>query len=107
MRARVEDDAQGKRLVYEACFEPCAIEKGMRIIGGKWTGVDPVAPQGWSGQVQRSGSDGGWRIQKDDHRTSAPIGNAGTGTARGHGYNPSVCSLRDHRVRAQCVGVPR
>jgi DNA-binding HxlR family transcriptional regulator len=38
MRARVEDDAQGKRLVYEACFEPCAIEKGMRIIGGKWTG---------------------------------------------------------------------
>ena len=38
MRARVEDDAQGKRRVYEACFEPCAIEKGMRIIGGKWTG---------------------------------------------------------------------
>ena len=31
MRARVEDDAQGKRLVYEACFEPCAIEKGMRL----------------------------------------------------------------------------
>ena len=38
MRARVEDDARGKRLGYEACFEPCAIEKGMRIIGGKWTG---------------------------------------------------------------------
>ena len=38
MRARVEEDAQGRRQVYEACFEPCAIEKGMRIIGGKWTG---------------------------------------------------------------------
>ena len=38
MRARVEDDARGRRQVYEACFEPCAIEKGMRIIGGKWTG---------------------------------------------------------------------
>ena len=38
MRARVEDDAQGRRQVYEACLEPCAIEKGMRIIGGKWTG---------------------------------------------------------------------
>jgi len=38
MRARVEDDPQGRRQVYEACFEPCAIEKGMRIIGGKWTG---------------------------------------------------------------------
>ena len=38
MRARVEDDPQGRRQVYEACLEPCAIEKGMRIIGGKWTG---------------------------------------------------------------------
>ncbi len=38
MRARVENDAQGRRQVHEACFEPCAIEKGMRIIGGKWTG---------------------------------------------------------------------
>ena len=38
MRARVEDDVQGRRQVYEACFVPCAIEKGMRIIGGKWTG---------------------------------------------------------------------
>lgn len=38
MRARVEDGAGGRRKVYEACFEPCAIEKGMRIIGGKWTG---------------------------------------------------------------------
>ncbi len=38
MKARVESDAQGRRQVYEACLEPCAIEKGMRIIGGKWTG---------------------------------------------------------------------
>lgn len=38
MRARVEEDAKGRRQVYEACFEPCAIERGMRIIGGKWTG---------------------------------------------------------------------
>lgn len=38
MRARVEDDDQGRRQVHDACLEPCAIEKGMRIIGGKWTG---------------------------------------------------------------------
>ena len=38
MRARVESDAQGRRRVHDACLEPCAIEKGMRIIGGKWTG---------------------------------------------------------------------
>ncbi|MCA0930448.1 winged helix-turn-helix transcriptional regulator [Ruegeria profundi] len=38
MRARVEDDTKGRRQVYEACTEPCAIERGMRIIGGKWTG---------------------------------------------------------------------
>lgn len=38
MRARVENDIKGRRQVYEACLEPCAIERGMRIIGGKWTG---------------------------------------------------------------------
>lgn len=38
MRARIDEDAKGRRLVSEACVEPCAIERGMRIIGGKWTG---------------------------------------------------------------------
>ncbi|MEQ9695809.1 helix-turn-helix domain-containing protein [Shimia sp. SDUM112013] len=38
MHARVEEDAKGRRQVHDACLEPCAIEKGMRIIGGKWTG---------------------------------------------------------------------
>ncbi|WP_420584171.1 winged helix-turn-helix transcriptional regulator [Ruegeria sp.] len=38
MRARIEEDAKGRRQVSEACQEPCAIERGMRIIGGKWTG---------------------------------------------------------------------
>ncbi|MBO9432735.1 helix-turn-helix transcriptional regulator [Ruegeria sp. R13_0] len=38
MRARVNEDAKGRRHVSEACHEPCAIERGMRIIGGKWTG---------------------------------------------------------------------
>lgn len=26
------------RIVLEACAEPCPIERGMRILGGKWTG---------------------------------------------------------------------
>ena len=38
MHARVEEDAKGRRQAHEACLEPCAIERGMRIIGGKWTG---------------------------------------------------------------------
>ena len=38
MRARIEADTKGRRQVFEACAEPCAIERGMRIIGGKWTG---------------------------------------------------------------------
>ena len=38
MRARVEADGRGRRRVRDACLEPCAIERGMRIIGGKWTG---------------------------------------------------------------------
>ena len=38
MDARVEQDATGRRHVRDACAMPCAIERGMRIIGGKWTG---------------------------------------------------------------------
>ncbi|MBO9446325.1 helix-turn-helix domain-containing protein [Ruegeria sp. R14_0] len=38
MRARIDEDAKGRRRVTDACLEPCAIERGMRIIGGKWTG---------------------------------------------------------------------
>ncbi|MBE1286221.1 MAG: transcriptional regulator [Alteromonadaceae bacterium] len=38
MKSRVKTDSYGRKKVYDACMEPCAIEKGMRIIGGKWTG---------------------------------------------------------------------
>ena len=34
MDARVESDDRGRK----ACAEPCAIERGMRVLGGKWTG---------------------------------------------------------------------
>lgn len=37
MRARIVEDDR-RRLVEDACMSPCAIERGMRIIGGKWTG---------------------------------------------------------------------
>ena len=38
MRARVEQTQSGRKRVLEACLEPCPIERGMRIIGGKWKG---------------------------------------------------------------------
>ena len=38
MRAQVKEDGRGRRVVEDACLKPCAIERGMRIIGGKWTG---------------------------------------------------------------------
>ena len=38
MDARVESDARGRKAVHDACARPCAIERGMRILGGKWTG---------------------------------------------------------------------
>ncbi|MCK7548205.1 winged helix-turn-helix transcriptional regulator [Marinobacter koreensis] len=38
MESRVETDQSGRKKVLNACMEPCAIERGMRIIGGKWTG---------------------------------------------------------------------
>lgn len=34
----VETGSSGKKTVVNACLEPCAIERGMRLIGGKWTG---------------------------------------------------------------------
>lgn len=37
-KTSVETDAQGRKRVINACYEPCSIEKGMRVIGGKWTG---------------------------------------------------------------------
>ena len=38
MEARIETDAKGRKRTHDACARPCAIERGMRIIGGKWTG---------------------------------------------------------------------
>ncbi|WP_022708563.1 winged helix-turn-helix transcriptional regulator [Paracoccus zeaxanthinifaciens] len=38
MDAKIEIDGVGRRRAANACTEPCAIERGMRIIGGKWTG---------------------------------------------------------------------
>ena len=38
MDARIDSDAKGRKRVHDGCAEPCAIERGMRILGGKWTG---------------------------------------------------------------------
>ena len=38
VKARVELGPDGKKSVVNVCTEPCPIERGMRIIGGKWKG---------------------------------------------------------------------
>ncbi|MEM9427743.1 MAG: helix-turn-helix domain-containing protein [Pseudomonadota bacterium] len=38
MEARILQDQRGRKHVDNECATPCAIERGMRIIGGKWTG---------------------------------------------------------------------
>lgn len=38
MDARIRQDKRGRKTVENACATPCAIERGMRIIGGKWSG---------------------------------------------------------------------
>lgn len=38
MESFVESDSYGRKRVQNVCTEPCAIERGMRLIGGKWTG---------------------------------------------------------------------
>lgn len=37
-KAAVKTDSYGRKSVINVCNEPCSIEKGMRLIGGKWTG---------------------------------------------------------------------
>lgn len=37
-RQNIKTDSSGKRVAVDPCLEPCPIERGMRIIGGKWTG---------------------------------------------------------------------
>ena len=34
----IESDSYGRKRVFNVCEEPCSIERGMRLIGGKWTG---------------------------------------------------------------------
>ena len=38
MESRVKTDSKGRKSVIEPCLEPCPIERGMRILGGKWKG---------------------------------------------------------------------
>ena len=34
----ISTDDQGRKVVAEPCLEPCPIERGMRLLGGKWKG---------------------------------------------------------------------
>ena len=38
MESDIETDSRGRKSALDPCTEPCAIEKGMRLIGGKWKG---------------------------------------------------------------------
>lgn len=34
----ISTDASGRKQVKSPCLEPCPIERGMRVLGGKWKG---------------------------------------------------------------------
>lgn len=34
----IRSNDRNQRIAHDPCLEPCPIERGMRIIGGKWTG---------------------------------------------------------------------
>ena len=38
MFSKVVEDSNGRRVAEDPCTEPCAIERGMQVIRGKWTG---------------------------------------------------------------------
>lgn len=35
---QITTDSNGRKIVAEPCLEPCPIERGMRLLGGKWKG---------------------------------------------------------------------
>ena len=35
---KIETDGQGRKQASDPCLEPCPIERGMRVLGGKWKG---------------------------------------------------------------------
>ncbi len=38
MKSAISIDPDGRKVVMEPCLEPCPIERGMRLLGGKWKG---------------------------------------------------------------------
>ena len=38
MKTKIEKNSHGKVKVIDTCLEPCSIERGMRVLGGKWKG---------------------------------------------------------------------
>jgi len=38
MKSEIVLQAGGRKSVIEPCTEPCPIERGMRLLGGKWKG---------------------------------------------------------------------
>ena len=38
MEASISIDTKGRKQVLQPCLEPCPIERGMRLLGGKWKG---------------------------------------------------------------------
>lgn len=36
-KMNIQVDHQGQKRALDPCTEPCPIERGMRLIGGKWT----------------------------------------------------------------------
>lgn len=34
----ISTDSKGRKTAAEPCLEPCPIERGMRVLGGKWKG---------------------------------------------------------------------
>ena len=38
MESAITVDPEGRKSVMKPCLEPCPIERGMRLLGGKWKG---------------------------------------------------------------------
>ena len=70
----------------------------MRIICGKWKGVDTLAPAGWPGSFQRPCPPTRWREQENGHPATQRDGIDRVGEAKGPQHQADCGRLRDNRI---------
>ena len=94
----ISTDKNGRKTVAEPCLEPCPIERGMRLLGGKWKGSilwhlqnGPVRFNDLARQLDGAS-------KKMVSQRLQEMEETGLGEAGGDQRSSHRCYLRNHRL---------